>query len=257
VRRGLLPIALQRCPLGHQCGQAFASAFQPGQFLGQCLLAGFQFGQRHAVLAGQFVQAGKPLLGFGGGIGIELEIVPGLVDECRRFGQLQTCRFGQLRGLGEPGFVRRPFRQGGERLADRRERTVLVAEQGGSASAGLQQGLGLAGPAVAGLQLREAGRVQRLGGEFGPLMAEEIDAVVDIAAGLQFDDVVFDLLPAPRQIADRGKQRAAAAKAVEQGELAFAQQEGLVLVLAVHFDQQATKGGELTEGGRSAVDPGA
>ncbi len=80
------------------------------------------------------------------------------------------------------------------------------------------------------------------------------DALTDIALALHGLDAAQGVVPACRGLAHRGQR--VIAKRVQQGQLGRTLQQGLMFVLAMDLDQHFAQLAQLTQGGRTAIDPG-
>ena len=147
--------------------------------------------------------------------------------------------------------------QAAQLLHGRRQGVAVATQAFQRGVAGLDQlrAVGLA--PVRGDQVGDRLRLQRLALQFAELVAEEIDAVGHVAGGVEQVALAQQQRPGARRLRDRGQLRLVAAEGVEEGQLAAARQQRLVLVLAVDLHQQRGQRAQLRQRGRAAVDPGA
>lgn len=110
---------------------------------------------------------------------------------------------------------------------------------------------------MVGVQRGDGRRVQILALQFGQLVLQKADAVGDIALRGQGIPLIQQRLPALAGLAHLLALGAVAGVGIEQGQLAVAGHQRLVLVLAVDFHQPGGQVGQLRGGHRAAVDPGA
>ena len=107
-----------------------------------------------------------------------------------------------------------------------------------------------------GVEIGDALRFELLALEFLPLMVEQIDAVGHIAGFRERIALTQQAGPALGGRTHVRERFAVTAVGIQQRQLAGAGEQGLMLVLAVDFDQQAGQFGQLRDSDRAAIDPG-
>ena len=218
-----------------------------------------QFGWGQAVLAGQIVDPHQATLQLVQPLRVRFQVVADPGDHGQGFLDLGRCAFEQDAGLGQARFVGRRPRHPGTGLLQLpgQGRGLVVAQPGQGLVAGGDQAGGIGLAAVGRIQGLQCGRVQVFPFQFGQLVLQPADPVGDIALGQQGLAFVQQGLPACRGRTHGIALGLVAGVAVQQGQLAGAREQGLVFVLAVDLHQLPGQLGQLGQGGRATIDPGA
>ena len=257
-RGGLAPGLGGAGDLAVQLFQALAGAAQGVQLGGDAVAVRGQLGRGGAVLARQVVdpaQAALQLLVAGR---VQVQVVADPAQLGQRLLDLHRGALQQLVHLEQARLVRGGAGQAVAHLLQplRQRRAVLAAEPGQGLVAGGDQAGGVGLAAVGGVQRLQRGRVQFLALQLGQLVLQPGDAVGHVAPGLQPFALGQQRLPGRGGRAHGRALGLVAGVGVEQGQLAGAGEQGLVLVLAVDLHQHSGQLGQLRQGHRTAVDPG-
>ncbi len=214
---------------------------------------------RHAVLAGEVVQAAQAALDVLELLRVGVQVVVDAIKQGQRFVQLDGGTVEQCIDLAEPAVVlghAGKIMPGLLQQLQHRDLVVAVeAADGHVAGADQRAGMGLA--AVAAAQGGDRGRVQVFALELAELVLQVTDPIADIALARQRLGFVHQRLPACRGLADLGALGVVAGEGVQQRELRGAREQGLLFVLAVDLHQHAGQLGQLGQRHRAAVDEGA
>ena len=208
----------------------------------------FQFGRQRiamrgepirsdAVLACEVLHADQPAFDVVQRFRVDIQVVADAFQQGDGFVQLDRRGFQHRIHLAQPRLVGGLALQAGAQLLQLRGDRLVAAQPLQGLLAGGDQRCRMRMPAMVGIQRGQRGRFERFRLQFVQLVRKPGAAFADIAAGEQGIAFVAQRAPALRGFAHRSEQARMPGVGVEQAGLGAARQQGLLLVLAVDFDQ--------------------
>ncbi len=216
-----------------------------------------QLVHRHAVLAGQVVQAAETALVLFELLRVGIEVIVHPVQQRQGFVQLDRGVLDQTVHLAQARVVLDQARQLVAHLLQQVQRraAVVAVELVAGGLAGAQQGAGVGLAAMAGTERHDRLRLQVFAVQLAQLVFQEADPVTHVALLRQRQRFIDQCLPCGRGAAHLAALVLVAGIGIQQGQLRRARQQGLLFVLAVDLHQQRGQVAQLGQGHRAAIDP--